>query len=441
MATPVVLLPELLESCNKLKIPKGSYSGNVIVIGAGAAGMVAAKILTERNVNVMVLEASAIHGGRISALSDFASFHVELGAEEVHGHRSRWYQITKDGGADLIKEPGENYYFLNSKVQIEKDIKNDSEASKALDMVSAMNSYNGNEITAEQYAADNGVTARVKFIDDAQVGGEFGTSMERLSFSGVKQSNDLWSAGNTNYMVKNKSLLSLLENYCSNMLSKISYNIQITQIDYSQSTIILTDQNGQTYEADKVVITVPLTILQQQIIEFVPALPDKKISAINGIGMGAGMKIILKFDSPFWKNDLGSLFSEGVVPEYWTTALGKSSSDYLLTAFAMGSFAEALSAQGSNAVTQCLAQLDAAYNGAATNHFVDSKIMNWTNEPFILGAYSFPTQTSNQPRIDLAEVVNNQLHFAGEATNTEGSFATVHGAIDSAFRVAEEILA
>lgn len=272
------------------------------------------------------------------------------------------------------------------------------------------------------------------------MGGEFGTSMERLSFSGIKTSNDLWSAGNSNYMIKNKSLLSVLDNYCSNMLSKIIYDTQVVNIDSSQTKIILTDQNGAVYEADKVIITVPLTVLQQNIIAFTPALPATKISAINGIGMGAGMKIILKFDSAFWQNDLGSLFSDGVVPEYWPTALKKSSSDYLLTAFVMGSFAEYLSGQGSNAITLCLAQLDAAYAGAATAHFTDSHIIDWSTQPFIGGAYSFPTQTSNQPRKDLAASENDKLYFAGEATNTEGSFATVHGAVDSAFSVVEEIL-
>ena len=440
LASPILLAPELLAGCNKLKIPKGSYSGKIIVIGAGAAGMVAAKLLTERNVDVLVLEAASVHGGRVLPLNDFASFPVELGAEEVHGHRTRWYQIVKDANADFINEPGENYYFLDSKVQIESKIRNDAESSKALDMVAAMDTYSGGEITAEQYSINNGVTAHVKFIDDAQVGGEFGTSMDRLSFSGVKTSNDLWSAGNNNYMIKNKSLLSVLDNYCSNMLSKIIYDTQVVSIDYSQPKIILTDQNGSTYEADKVIIAVPLTVLQQNSIAFTPALPATKISAINGIGIGAGMKIILKFNAAFWQNDLGSLYSDGVVPEYWPTALEKSTSDFLLTAFVMGSFAEYLSAQGSNAVTLCLTQLDAAYAGAATAHFTDSHIIDWSLQPFIGGAYSFPTQTSNQPRTDLAASVSDTLYFAGEATNTEGSFATVHGAVDSAFKVVEEIL-
>ena len=94
---------------------------------------------------------------------------------------------------------------------------------------------------------------------------------------------------------------------------------------------------------DKVIITVPLTVLQANDLQFTPALPEAKITAIKNIGMGAGMKVVLVFNRRFWDAAMGSVYTSGLVPKYNVSSYGRSTQSFVLTGLVMGEKAEALS--------------------------------------------------------------------------------------------------
>jgi monoamine oxidase len=108
----------------------------------------------------------------------------------------------------------------------------------------------------------------------------------------------------------------------------------------------------------------------------------------------------------------------------------------------MGNKAATLSSLGNSSIQSVLAELDAAFgNNAATSSFVDARIMDWGKEPFIKGAYSFPTVGGGiSKRQALAASLNNNIFFAGEATHTEGHSGTVHGAVETGYRAVEEFI-
>jgi len=94
-------------------------------------------------------------------------------------------------------------------------------------------------------------------------------------------------------------------------------------------------------------------------------------------------------------------------------------------------------------INQLIGELDEIYGGAvASVNFIEGMVKNWTKEPYIRGAYSFPNVGSlSTNRSIIAQPANNKLFFAGEATNINGNFGTIHGAVETAERVVDEIIA
>lgn len=431
-----------LSSCKKDKLPKVKWDGKVIIIGAGISGIYAAQTLLAQGVkNITILEASNRWGGRILSNQSFADFAIELGAEEVHGQKSRWYDILKSHGAALTESDGTDYIQLDNQLKKLTAVNGDSDIQKAYQIINAVSNYNGSEITVEAYTQQQGLAARVKHLAEARLGNEYGTSNTRLSLPGISVADQLWYSGNKNFVLTHTSYQNIIQDAYADALSKIQYEKAVNSITYSGNICEITTTDGSSYSADKVVITVPISILKQNFIQFSPQLPQQKLDAINIIGMDAGMKIILKFNQKFWDSNLGSLYASGYVPEFWDPSAGKAGNTAVLTAFVMGEKAEALSAQGNAAINTVLSELDNIYgNNLASTHFNDAIIMDWYKEPFIQGAYSYPKIKSNEVRIQYASTLNDKLYFAGEAANTEGCFATVHGAIDAAYNAVRELL-
>lgn len=441
-----LIFPSLLTSCkDENLLPYTTYKGKVIIIGAGVSGLYAAYLLKQQGVDVSILEADMLHGGRIRPLRGFADFTVELGAEEVHGSRSVFYDLVRSLNAEFINDNTNDYIQIDGALKKLSDLEDsDSDIKTILELSRKMDEYNGGDLTADQYAQQQGYAQRVLALYEALFGTEYGTSNDRLGMQGVAAAERLWSSGDQNFMLKNQDILSLLEQRFTDVTGLIRYGIQVQSVLYNNSsTIALVDQNGATYTCDKLIVTVPLTVLRDGDISFSPPLDSTRRDALQRIGMGAGMKIILKFSSRFWPDDTGTIYSQGHVPEYWVTGLGgRSASNNILTAFVHGRYAEDLLAMGqTNMINTILAELDVLYGaGAATNSFVASHVMNWGAQPFIRGTYSYPKPGSDGARETIAQPIDNRIFFAGEHTHTGGHFATVHGAMETGFRAVRELL-
>ncbi len=455
-----IAAPYLLSSCNKKDddlIPTNKKFKNykVIVIGAGAAGLYAGWYLNERGFDVTILEASGQVGGRVRHLSGFADFDIELGAEEIHGNQSEWYNIVKQSGAELLNTDTEDFYFFRQDLSNPNELalKNEAQANQYNEFIKSMNfvenasTYTGPDKTVEQHLATSGISWNMFGVVNGLIGNEYGTSNNRLSIKGIAEEDALWTAGDKSYGLKNRSMLSVLESKFSQVMSKVRKGVQVKVVDYQSNKIRLTDQTGKVWEADRAIVTVPLKILQDGDITFSPNLPSTKTAAIGNIGMGAGMKVIFKFSQRFWKDilvpNLGSIIGYNDIPEIWAPSYGRSDMP-VLTAFIMGEKAEQFSAQGSNAAGTILSHLDNIFSSGsvASQSLLEngSYIMDWSKEPFIKGAYSYPIVGGGLIfRKELAAPVDDRIFFAGEATHFKGHSGTVHGAIESGIRVIEEV--
>ncbi len=218
--------------------------------------------------------------------------------------------------------------------------------------------------------------------------------------------------------------------------------MQVLSIDYSGDKVRVTDQNGQRYEADKVIVTVPLQILKEGTISFSPALPNGHTRAIEDANVWGGIKVFIEFSQQFYPTFLS--FSDSETSDgqrvYYDAAYGQTTNANVLGLLAVGLQAEAYqNLTGTAQRDYILAELDAIFNGAASASYVQHLVQDWSAEPFIKAAYLADVSPTRISR-NLADSVDDKVYFAGDAYTQEADWGAVHNAARSARDVVAEIV-
>jgi monoamine oxidase len=369
----------LFQSCSKddsiFPTFQTNFSGKVIIVGAGAAGLAAGYLLKRYGVDFEILEAATVYGGRLKKSSNFADFPIDIGAE--------WIHTDPKILADIINNP-------------------DSNAN--LDIIV----YNPQTIKSWK----NGKLKSHNYISSF--------------YSEWKFKNSTWFDFFEQFIVPE-------------IADKIVLNKPITEINYQGDKVLLSTGNNETYEADKVLITTPIKTLQNEQIVFQPVLPTDKKEAINKIFMGDGIKIFIEFKEKFYPDMLafGNIFQALDEEEkfVYDAAFRKDSNKHILGLFAINDKASAYTQLNSEQeiIAKFMAELDEIFDGKATANYVKHIIQNWSKEPYIQGAYSYSFD-GNQKNIvaTINEPLLNKVYFAGEALSIKNQ-AMVHGACESAY--------
>ena len=444
-----IVLPSLFNSCKKdALIDESPFTGKVIVIGAGASGIYAAHLLMKNGVDVTILEASNRVGGRMMANTSFADFPIEMGAEEIHGKRSVLYDLASFVSPEnLVEHIGKDFYWMNNLLRDEQNLlslsENAGEVETMFQLIDSLGTYPEENKLLSQYLVDFPLISTLHPIVNALVANEYGSSNNRIGMLALKEAEAGYSSGNESFGLNGISYWQLFERAFADAIDKVVLNEAVQTIDYSGTNVRVKSISDLDYVADRVLITVPLTMLKNNSIDFIPVLPSDKKQAIQSIEMGNGIKITLKFTSPFWEAETNSILGASLVPEYWVTNADKTSNGNYLTAFIMGESADQLALLSENeAIQELLNELSTLYPNANVQSLFSGEFLykNWANEPFIGGAYSYPSINSAGQREKLAASVSKKLYFAGEATNFNGHLATVHGAMESGYRAVLELL-
>ena len=420
-----LLLPSaLLSSCRPDSLFEGpSFQGKVLIIGAGAAGLYAGYILKSKGIDFQILEAAPNYGGRTGKITGFANFPIDTGAQWMHGKNSIVSDLVEQSDTQItLDDSNEKYWFNN---QIVSSLPRDINAI-------FLDDYTAPDVSFAEFAVQKGFGNEYKDIVEF-IAGDSGAAASHISAYWKIKEEEYWSSGEEDFKFQ-ETYFDLIEKQIAiHVQDQIQLNTAVKQIDYSGPIIQVTDSNNNVYTADKVIITVPITILKSADIEFVPALPTEKTTAFSKIGMDAGMKVFLKFNTKFFDENI---YGGSICASYSDDSIGKVQDDNILLAFIMGQQAEYLTSLGSDAaITNALLQeLDTMYNGQATGSFVASHVQNWTTHPFVRGAYSYSTVGMGDARKVARETVAKKLYFAGEAMNTNGHHQTVHGAIETGYR-------
>jgi monoamine oxidase len=217
----------------------------------------------------------------------------------------------------------------------------------------------------------------------------------------------------------------------------------------------ITCEDGEVFEANRVVLTTPLGVLKQQSIEFEPPLPDWKQGAISRLGFGLLNKLVLVFEKPFWdlsRDMFGFLRAprsgSGIRQEDYSSSRGqfylfwncvKTTGLPVLIALMAGDAAhEAERTTDRDLVSQCLSQLRNVFGDKVVDP-VETIVTRWGSDRFARGTYSYVAAGARPGDYDLLGQSVDNVHFAGEATWANHP-ATVHGAYLSGLRAASEVL-
>ena len=468
-----LVLPGWLSSCSEDDPkPKIGYEGTVAIIGAGAAGLYTADILKAQGIKVVIFEASDRLGGRVRTLKSTdtpsasllinsqtelsSDFPNELGAAQIIGSDSSWGKIIDElklTTVDLSATTTDNY-FLDGTFAEAATVETDADFIAAKNFLDNLASYSGSNVSVQQAVTAAGISPRMYAILNSWIGNKNGTSNDRLSIKALAEGLSL--------ITRNKKILTLADNPMqdallsrfSKVVSDVESNTVVKDINYTGEKIVVSGEkttSTETFsvEVDKVIVTVPVSILKSGSINFTPGLPSKKTSALATMDMDAALRVLLDFKANFWGLSSGFLYGGTEAPEYFNSGAGRSELTKTLDITIAGPKAAALSSLGKDVIPVLLAELDSIFDGKATLHArkdlndnIVAVIQDWSLEPYIKGGvtYSKPGGT-NQDRVDLAEPINNKLFFAGEATDVNGEFGTLNGALLSGARAAQEVIA
>jgi monoamine oxidase len=475
--TAGLVVPSWLSSCKKDDDPQPNTGPTVAVIGAGAAGLYAADILKEQGYNVVIYEASDRMGGRVRSLktsdkptaglylnsqtelsSDYPN---ELGAEQVLGSDSAWGKIIADlklvTNISNITSGTTDNYFLDNALADAAMAGADADFIAAQNFFNTLATYSGPQVSVQDAITAAGLSTRTKNILNSWIGNKYGTSNDRMGITGLAEGLALRSRNNTILTLTDNPMQDALLSRFSQVAEDVQVNSVIKAINYSSDKITINGQNtlsGEpfTTDVDKVIVTVPVSVLKAGDIAFTPGLTSEKTTALSHMDMDATMRVIIDFKINFWGATSGFLYGGTTGPEYFNSGALRSEFSKTLSITVGGAQAVTLSGMGKDAIPALLAELDTIYAGKASLNVrkdLDDKdpniiavIQDWSKEPYIRGgaAYLKPGGTQ-QDRVALAKSLSDRVFFAGEATDVNGEFGTISGALLSAERVAAEVIA
>jgi monoamine oxidase len=469
-----LVFPPWLSSCSKEDPkPEIDYDGVVGIIGAGAAGLYAADILRSKGIKIKVFEASDRVGGRVRTLRKFeqptnallfdpvnfpnSDFPTELGAERIIGTNGAWGTIIRQlsvPSVDYNSLATDNYFITGGFVSAE-------DAATNPDFVSAKNffdslSTNSGSGTVQQAIQAAGINSSMYSTLNSWIGNTYGTSNERLGMKALSEGLSLITRNDDELILKSNPTQDVLQSRFNNVMPFTEMQTVVKSITYSGAKILIEGEkivNGGatevfSTEVDKLIIAVPVSILKNGAITFSPGLPSAKMTALSRMEMEASIRVVLEFRKNFWGEDSGFLYGGTQGPEYFNAGIGRSQYYKTLNVTISGPKAEELSVLGKDMVPVLLDELDLIFDGQASSNVrkdegdnIVSVIMDWSKENYIKGGMAYLKSTgTNQDRINLAAPIEEKLFFAGEATDVNGEFGTINGALLSAERSAQEAI-
>ncbi len=275
-------------------------------------------------------------------------------------------------------------------------------------------------------------------------------NVETINYNSEIDTNANWEDGeltlseldDSDIKFVNSSWFNFFEEYIiPSIIDHISYNTIVQSIDYSGEKVVVDTQNGQ-HTADKVIVSVPLKILQDGDISFQPALPEDKVNAINESLVWDGFKAFIEFSEKFYDTQIDveiNPVSDGA-KLYYDASYGQNTSKYILGLFAVGKPARDYIALSDDELRDfILSELDEMYPNKASANYLKHISQNWNKEPFIKGGYLTSHADWRTVR-ELGESVADKIYFAGGAYTDGEDWVGVHTIAQSAKDAVGEII-
>jgi monoamine oxidase len=418
---------------------------NLLIVGAGAAGLMTARELARAGKGVIVVEAQDRCGGRIYPLpiQEFG-YAAEGGAEFVHGAAPVTRSLMREGGLPLLPRAGTRWSTRTGALMPDESplrfadrfyrallaVKDDLPIAEFLQAHFAEPQYDrlrrAITRTVEGYdAADPHLASTLALRDEwmARDEGQHGRIAEGFG-----------------------ALIRYLESECRRCGAAIHLGAAVTDIGETRGGIAARCRDGAVFEADAAIVTVPLPLLSEITL---PPTARERAAAAADIGFGNVVKILLRFATNWWTDhhgrdmaDLSFLVSDATVPTWWTQY---PAGHPVLTGWFAGPKTGRMSSLAASALVEMgLASLAEIFDlppDRIGRDLVASRAINWGNDPFARGAYSYATTKTRAARSALREADGGAIFFAGEALHAGPDMGTVEAALANGLETAQMILA
>lgn len=407
---------------------------DVVIIGAGAAGLSAGRALQKKGVSFIIVEASGRVGGRAYTESTTLGQPLDHGCSWISGsNKNAFTKLAQEGGFTLVNHTsaGSALFDLNGNPASDAEWAAYDRAWVSIERALSRAGKAGLDVAASSVTPEMPYSATVQSWMGAM---DYGVDFDQVSTA------DYWeSADDQPSFFVREGLGAVVATLAQGL--PISLNTPVSAIDYSGPGVSVETATG-TIRAKACIVTVSTGVLASGKIKFTPALPVAKQEAIADIPMGLLMKVPLMFDGArlgFEENDwVTHRIPEDKAGEACFFVAWPCGHDYIFGNIG-GRFGWELSAQGSDAVVDyALSELIRLVGSDARKHFIKGLATDWAENPLTLGAYGAPRPGKNSAREVLGKPVGDTLFFAGEAMAGEVS-ALVNGAYVSGKKTAKKV--
>lgn len=443
-----------------------SQTPDVIVIGAGAAGLSAAAELGRSGLSVTVLEARDRIGGRMFTKRDpVLQIPIELGAEFIHGLPPEIWQPLQSKNIEITEGDGDQFCFSHGELCGCDFFSEVDDVLKKMDARSPDESFLS---FLNRNFPDTGDSRRREVRNRAlsYITGFNAADPDKVGVhwlvKGMHAEEQIEGDRAFRSMNGYADLLDYFLRELAEVRATVLSETIVESVKWRPQWAELSARRGGetcTFETARVLVTLPLGVLQasdgeEGAVRFTPALPRTKLDALKTLEMGKIIRITLRFHHRFWEtipappsnskslSDLSFLFSDDDrFPTWWTRMPDKLP---VITGWAPFRSAEKFSNKSDSEITaqalQTLSHLLSIHADKIAQLLEASYVHDWQSDPFSRGAYSYGAVGADGAQEVLARSLDNTLYFAGEATDAGGHNGTVHGAIASGRRAAKEIL-
>jgi monoamine oxidase len=417
---------------------------DVIIVGAGAAGLMAAYELSRKNKSVLVLEARDRIGGRIYTIpAGTFSTDVQAGAEFIHGEAAITMKVLQEAHIDHYEMHGEMYQLERGEL-----VKQDFFQNEWRVMIDALEKVRYDmpfhQFLDQKFPQNN----YPEFFDSIRkfVEGYNAANMKDVSTLALKEE---WTAEEEPQQFRPVGGYGELVNFMNEkiLLQKGLFGLQhrVTEIITTKKFVqVKTDKLD--FESSKVLVTLPISLIQNKSIQFTPSIPEYEKAATE-IGFGAIIKFLFEFEHPFWEEgktraypNLKFIFSDAPIPTWWSQLPDNRA---LLTGWLGGPRVHEMQLDQGYLFDQAILSLGYILNKSAEvikKRIRAWHIENWLSDEYSLGGYSYPKLQTERAKKILNTPIHDTIFFAGEALDEGPATGTVEAAFSSGKEAAGKIL-